>query len=120
MNASLWNTLDAFSHGHCPAAVLAEWRQLAGEDFEAGGAFLRPTQRLAETYPCLHIPPCGCRHECVEYDEGKYLARCDCEMSNCRAPRLVPLDLVVRELDVAGFGGAVARALGFDPVDGRA
>ncbi len=38
-----------------PAAVELDWKQLAGEEYEAAKAFLRPMQELATRYPCLTL-----------------------------------------------------------------
>jgi len=116
MNCGLWRALEAME---TPAAVLAEWRLLAGADYEAARVFLRPTQRVAAEYPCVAPDRCGCRHEVVEIDETRYLARCQCGMGDCPAPRLSAQDLIVYELDWERFGGAIALALGFEQVESR-
>jgi hypothetical protein len=114
MKTGIWNTLEALAEGQPPAAVLEEWRRLAGADFEALGSFLRTTQRRARDYPCLAELRCGCRHELVELDDDRWLARCECEMSGCDAARLTTDDLWIHELDALRFGNTVAGALGFE------
>jgi hypothetical protein len=120
MSRGVWNTLDGLAGGQVPAAVLAEWRRLADGDFPLLGGFLRVTQRLAGGYPCLAVPDCGCRHELVQCDDTRWVARCQCEEGGCPPAWLAPNDLIIHELDAAGFGGAVARALGFGPPDNAA
>src|ERR1043166_90051 len=114
MKTGIWNTLEARAEGQPPAAVLVEWRRLAGSDFEALGGFLRMTQRRAGDYPCLAELRCGFRVELIELDDDRWLARCECEMSGCDAARLTTDDLWIHELDALRFGNTVAGALGFE------
>jgi hypothetical protein len=97
-----------------PAAVLAEWRDLAGPEFECAQAFLRPKQRFAATHPCTNHPRCGCRHEVVELDDGRIIAPCRCDHEDCPTLSLTPADVVVHELHLACVCDALRNALGFD------
>lgn len=115
MIRGIWNTLELLADTHPPAAVMAEWRQLADADFAALNHFLSPTQRLAQNYPCLAERDCGCRHE-VETTE--LFSVCQCEFGGCEAVKLTPAEIIIHELDAPRFGGAVGGALGFEPVDG--
>ena len=115
MATGLWNTLELLADTHPPAAVMAEWRQLAGADFAALNRFLCPTQRLAQNYPCLAERDCGCRHE-VETTE--LFSLCQCEFGGCEAVKLTPAEIIIHELDMPQFGDAVGGALGFEPADG--
>lgn len=114
MATGLWNTLELLAETHPPAAVMAEWRQLAGADFAALNRFLCPTQRLAQNYPCLAERDCGCRHE-VETTE--LFSVCQCEFGGCEAVKLTPAEIIIHELDTPRFGDAVARSLGFGVVE---
>lgn len=116
MAPGLWNCLEGME---TPAAVLAEWRKLTGPEFGAVRGWLRVTQRQAAEYPCLAERDCGCRHEVVEFDDLRWLARCQCERGGCPAPRLEPTDLIIHELDVPRFGTSVARLLGFAEPEGN-
>jgi len=120
MSRGVWNTLDRLACGQVPAAVLAEWRRLTDSDFHLLSGFLRVTQRVAGDYPCLGDPDCGCRHELAQCDDTRWVARCQCGVGGCAPAWLAPSDLIIHELDAAGFGGAVARALGFGPPDSAA
>lgn len=115
MATGLWNTLEVLADVHPPAAVLAEWRRLAGSEHAALDSFLCPTQRLAQNYPCLGDRDCGCRHE-IETTE--LFSLCQCEMGVCEPVKLSPSDIIIYELDVPRFGNMVGGALGFEPSDG--
>jgi hypothetical protein len=67
----LWRSLEALTPA---AAVLAEWGLLTGSEFDQAGAFLRPANRLALSYPCTGQPRCACRHEVVDLDDGRIIA----------------------------------------------
>jgi hypothetical protein len=62
MKSNLWHSLEILS---TQAALLKEWQEELGKDFEAARPFLRPTQQQAESYPCSHANACGCRHRVV-------------------------------------------------------
>ena len=111
MNRGLWTTLELLADTLPPAAVLAEWRQLAGVDFPALKRFLIPTQRQAQNYPCLSERDCGCRHE---VDPTELFSVCQCEAGGCDAAKLTPAEIIIHELDAARFGDAVGGALGFE------
>ena len=115
MATGLWNSLEVLADTHPPAAVLAEWRQLAGADFPALNRFLSPTQRRAQNYPCLGERDCGCRHE---VDPAELYSICQCESGGCDAVKLTPEEIVIHELDAPRFGDAVGGALGFEAADG--
>ena len=74
MSRGLWRTLEFFADSNPPAAVLAEWRQQAGNDFGFVQRYLGATTRLALDYPCVNEPGCRNRHELSELDDGRWLA----------------------------------------------
>ena len=115
MNRGLWPSLERLAETHPPAAVLAEWRHLAGADFPALKRFLSPTQRRAQNYPCVGERYCGCRHE---VDPTELFSVCQCEEGGCEAVRLTPEEIIIHELDATRFGDAVGEALGFEAADG--
>ena len=120
MSPGIWSTLDRLASGQRPAAVLAEWKCLANGEFAMLEGFLRATQRLAGDYPCLSEPDCGCRHELDPCDDTRWVARCQCGLGDCPPAWLTPSDLIIHELDAVGFGGKVARTLGFGPPESGA
>ena len=115
MSRGLWRTLEFFAESNPPAAVLAEWRQQAGNDFAFVQRYLGATTRLALDYPCVNDPGCRNRHELSELDDGRWLACVPAGRGPRRAVLLARDDLWIQELDVARFGGDAARALGFTP-----
>ena len=115
MSRGLWRTLEFFAESNPPAAVLAEWRQQAGNDFAFVQRYLGTTTRLALDYPCVNDPGCRNRHKLSELDDGRWLACVPAGLGPCRAVPLTRDDLWIQELDAARFGGDAARALGFTP-----
>ena len=120
MSRGLWRTLEFFADSNPPAAVLAEWRQQAGNDFGFVQRYLGATTRLALDYPCVNEPGCRNRHELSELDDGRWLACVPAGRGPCRAVPLARDDLWIQELDAARFGGDAARALGFTPAPASA
>src|SRR5688572_14972729 len=114
MKRGLWHTVETLSESQPPAAVLAEWRLLAGSDFGVLEDFLRPTSKLAGDFPCLADPPCGCRHEMVAIEDRSWLARCECDFGMCTAPRLTEEHFLIHELDADQFAGEIGKLLGFE------
>ena len=94
--------------------MLADWRALAGPDFDWMRAFLRPTDVRAATYPCQARPRCGCRHELAVLEDGRIMAPCRCEMSDCEPLWLTPAEVVAYELDAPALCRALAPALGLE------
>ena len=115
MSRGLWRTLEFFAESNPPAAVLAEWRLQAGNDFAFVQHYLGATTRLALDYPCVNDPGCRNRHKLSELDDGRWLACVPAGLGPCRAVPLTRDDLWIQELDAARFGGDAARALGFTP-----
>jgi hypothetical protein len=111
----LWRTLEFFAESNPPAAVLAEWRLQAGNDFDFVQRYLGVTTRLALDYPCVNDPSCRNRHGLSELDDGRWLACVPVGRGPCRAVSLTRDDLWIHELDAARFGGDAARALGLTP-----
>gem|GEM_PF-2787808 len=55
-----------------PAAVELDWKQLAGEEYEAAKAFLRSMQELATRYPCLPVVHVRVRPSGRDPQRGRY------------------------------------------------
>ncbi|MCL5103669.1 MAG: hypothetical protein M1133_06085, partial [Armatimonadetes bacterium] len=98
-----------------PASVESEWRRLAGEEYEAGKAFLRPRQELADYFPCPREQPCGCLHDVVIHAEDDIVAVCACDPPHCDTIRIAKSDIIVHELDTALLCAAVSGALSLQP-----
>jgi len=104
----MWRCLETISG---LVAVPAVWRSWLGDDF-AGfhRAFLRKMPGRAESYPCPH--ECGCSHGLVPSMDGRFVAVCACEPSNCDDFAVTAAEVILLELDCVRLGRAVASALG--------
>ena len=99
---------------------MAAWRRELGGEFQAVLPFLRPTGKLARSYPCPARPPCGCEHRVVSHSSGRIVAVCQCaDGTGCERVVLEPGDVVVMGLDLRRLGAEVARALKLGPVVGN-
>jgi hypothetical protein len=114
MKTKPWQWLEAFA---CQSALMTEWERELGDEFAMGRAYLRPTQRLAESLPCH----CGCRHRVIPRAADLFAAVCTCDEPGCKTILARPTDLIVHELNLMKLGDAVRRAFGFDtiPVENR-
>jgi hypothetical protein len=109
----LWKSLERLPS---PAAVLAEWQLLTGEEFDLARLFLRATDRQSDTYPCTLRPGCGNRHEVVDAEDGMtFRAVSRDEAVTCRSIAVEPHELLFHELDTAKLCAAVRREFGFEP-----
>jgi len=97
------------------AAVEVEWKRLAGDDYQAARAFLRPRQELATSFPCPRHPPCACYHRVVRHGDGRIAAVCACNPRRCDTVALTESDLIVYELDRPVLYAAIASALSLQP-----
>jgi hypothetical protein len=112
----LWSALEALPSGE---GVRAAWRSELGSEFDAAQPFLKPTGKLARSYPCPARPPCGCEHRVVPHASGQIVAVCRCaDGRGCERIALEPKDVVMMALDLRRLGVEVARALKFGPVKG--
>lgn len=114
MQASLWNSLEFLS---TQAALMVEWRDALGNDFEAARVFLRPTQQQAESYPCVQPFSCGCRHRVVFDSEDDVSAICDCEETGCEPICLNLSDLIVHSVDGKVLTASIRNAFKFDELE---
>jgi len=94
-----------------PAAVELEWKQLAGEEYEAAKVFLRPMQELATRYPCMRSYTCGCDHRVVIHSDDDIVAVCACNPRACDTFRLTKSDIIIYELDRSALYKAMAKTL---------
>lgn len=97
-----------------PAAVELDWKQLAGEEYEAARAFLSPMRDLATSYPCLRSYTCGCDHRVVVHGDDDIVAVCTCDPRACDTFRLTRSDIIVYELNRSALCRALAKALPFE------
>ena len=101
-----WQTLESVSG---PAAVAAEWRRLLGTEYDSVRDFLRPSARLADSYPCPDPKNVGTVHKMVAHGPDHIVGVCP---DGCAPARLSRADIVVWELDCAAWSRAVAEGLG--------
>lgn len=114
MKASLWNGLEVLS---TQAALLVEWQEALGDDFDSARVFLRPTHQQVDSYPCTHPLPCGCRHRVVFESEEDVSAVCDCDEGGCDAIFLRPEDLVVYALNGQLLASRICEAFQFEKME---
>lgn len=105
---SFWSACEAITG---PATVETEWKQLAGEHYEAARMFLRPMQELATRYPCMRSYTCGCDHRVLIYGEDDIVAVCACNPQACDTFRLTKSDIIIYELDRSAIYKALAKTL---------
>jgi hypothetical protein len=108
---SFWSACEAITG---PAAVELEWKQLAGEHYEAAKVFLRPMQELATRYPCMRSYICGCDHKVVIHSDDDIVAVCVCNPWICDTFRLTKSDIIIYELDRSAIYKALAKTLPLD------
>lgn len=106
---TFWQVLEDVPNG---MAVAADWRMRMGHEYEYARAFLRPTQELATSYPCIAPENCGCHHDVVRHDVDDIVAVCHCGRG-CANFALKRSDLAVHRLDKAALGRALREAFGF-------
>ena len=105
-----WSGLEAISG---LSAVAVEWQEVWGPEWEVGQAFLRPSDRLATSYPCPHPGGDGCPRGVVRHSEQDIVAVCRTVPKRCDDLTLAKADIVVYELDWWKLTAAVGRAFGF-------
>ncbi len=104
----LWQALEAIPG---PAAVLAEWRRLAGRDLDLLRPYLQPLPRLAASYPRLAGGEPTYPYEVVEHGPDDFVGICPETEDRILLSRE---DLIVYELDWPLFLADIAAALGFE------
>jgi hypothetical protein len=104
----LWSAFEALSGG----AVMAEWSRALAGDLDGARPFLRPSARLATSYPCTNRFPCGCRHRLERDRRGNWVSVCDC--GQCDTVRLKDADVVGYEANVPKLAEALLQVLGWD------
>ncbi len=109
MSSQFWQALETIPGR---TAVAAEWRALVGKDYDAFSVFLRPTQKLAESYPCPQSPDCGCYHAVVRHGPDDIVAVCRCDPPRCDPIHLRRSDIVLYEANLQGIAKAATDALG--------
>ena len=109
----LWSGLEGLPG---LAGVLAEWRDVWGQDFEIGRAFLRPTGQLAGSYPCPSPGGEGCPRRVVIHGDDDIVAVCGQTPKQCKTLTLARADIVVYELNWKGLCSAISTALGITPL----
>ena len=96
LNRPPWHTLSQLSGAR---GVKADWQGFPEH-------LLKPTQDLAEAYPCLG--KCGGYMDVVRHSDGQYVGIC----ATCDKQILNKLDLVVYRPDFAAIFASLAQAFG--------
>ena len=112
----LWITLERFG---VPATMMAEWRDVLREDYDDASPFLRPTDNVAEAFPCTNRPHCGCRHAVIMHAPNDVVAACRCDRRQCRTIPLQPKDILIYALDRRRLCDAIQDCLGLEPARDR-
>jgi hypothetical protein len=92
--------------------VTAEWMARLGADYKDASTFLRPTDLLADSYPCQE---CACAHDVIHHGPDDIVTVCRCEPRECDTRPVARIDLVIYEVNRRALGEAVASALGAVP-----
>ncbi len=109
----LWQGLEALPG---LAGVLAEWREVWGQTYEVGKAFLRPTDQLASSYPCPSPGGDGCPRGIVVHSDDDIVAVCRQRPKQCNSVKLTRADILVYALSRRALCSALSRALGLVPL----
>jgi hypothetical protein len=104
----LWQALEAMPG---PAAVLAEWRRLAGAELDFLTPYLQPRQRLAASYPRVVGGEPTYPYEVVEHGPNDFVGICPETEDRIVLTRN---DLIVYELDWPLLLGDIAATLGLE------
>ena len=104
-----WRGLESISSG---AALMPDWQWGFGTATDLVRPFLRPTGKVAASFPCPARPACECRHEVRETGFG-LVAVCLCGPGECDSFVIQPKDVVVYGLDRERLAAALRVALGF-------
>jgi len=104
-----WRGLESISSG---AALMPDWQWAFGTATDVVRPFLRPTGKVAASFPCPARPACECRHEVRETGFG-LVAVCLCGPGECDSFVIQPQDVVIYGLDREGLAAALRGALGF-------
>lgn len=102
-----------------PAAVELQWRQLAGDEYDAAKVLLRPMQELASYYPCTRSYPCGCYHRVVVHSDDDIVAVCTCDPQMCERVHITKSDIIVYELDRPALHKTIVDALSIEPKEAQ-
>ena len=95
------------------AELLCVWKELAGDEFVILEAYLRPTQKLSESYPCPRPGGNGCPRRVVRHSDEDIVAVCGCSPRECDTVYLQKSDLIIYELDTSKFFSHINAFLGF-------
>jgi len=93
------------------AGVEAVWRENLKNEFDFLKPFIRPTNRLAKTYPCPYPAGDGCPRGIYQDGPDRFTAYCGESPKRCEELTLTRKDLVIHEFNLAGFAAQVLRLL---------
>lgn len=115
LRPKLWGSIERLPGLSAPRPG---WSAVLGEDLHLIAKYLRPTNRLAETLPCVTACTPGCRRKVVNHGED-YVAIC-AEGSTKYA--VACADLIVQELDMSALSRMLSKTHGLrghaEPVQG--
>lgn len=93
--------------------VRASWAEYVGEDLPLLEPYLRPVERLADTYPCPCPAGSGCPRGVVVHAPDEIVAYCRDRPRSCDDLPLRHEDIVVHRFDEMRLAADVAGLLGF-------
>lgn len=119
---SLWRSLETTP---VLTGVREAWTRIAGDDFPALQPLLRPTGRLAGSYPCSDPTEDGCSRLVVVHGDDDIVSVCGRSPVSCERRTHCREDLVVHRLDLTVLAQRLGRLLGVHadqptPADGLA
>jgi hypothetical protein len=91
---------------------MSEWRELLGDEFQyAKQRYLRPTDWIAEVYPCPSPGGENCPRGIVEHGYNDFTAYCREVPKRCETIELKRADVILYEFDVRRLARDLAEAL---------
>jgi len=91
------------------------WKELAQHEYDQLNTFLRPTQKLSDTYPCPSMGGNECPRKVITHGENDIVAVCGNSPPECDPVRLQRSDLVIYEFDINKCLSAIATEMGLRP-----
>ncbi len=105
----LWRSLETVPGLQ---AIPAFWERYCGPDIDLVRPHLRVTDTAGTLYPCPRPRAGHCPRRIVDYGDGQFAAICRDPHEICERVPLTQRDVLLQELDIAGFTKSVAGPLG--------
>ena len=97
-------------------ATLTEWSSIAGSDYPLLEDFLRPTNVLADSYPCTSADgSCGAAARVIMHGTNDLVSVCGCQPARCAPQTLNRSDVLIHEVNLVKLGTAIAAAFTIEP-----